>query len=50
VSPLGASIARRIARLEAAEGEVLVDDCCCARAGLTTARHDPQRPWPLLRL
>lgn len=52
VSPLGASIARRIARLEAAEGEVLVDDCCCARAGLglPAARHDPQRPWPLLRL
>jgi hypothetical protein len=50
VSPLGASIARRIARLEAAEGEVLVDDCCCARAGRPVARPDPERPWPLLRL
>lgn len=50
VSPLGASIARRIARLEAAEGDVLVDDCCCARAGRLALRPDPDRPWPLIRL
>ncbi|MEL4891440.1 Hemin transport protein [Xanthomonas protegens] len=50
VSPLGASIARRIARLEAAEGDVLVDDCCCARAGRPAPRPGPDRPWPLLRL
>ncbi|WP_369940178.1 Hemin transport protein [Xanthomonas medicagonis] len=50
VSPLGASIARRIARLEAAEGDVLVDDCCCARAARLAPRPDPDRSWPLIRL
>lgn len=32
LSPLGASTARAIARAEAAEGEALADECCCARA------------------
>ncbi|MBN6149950.1 Hemin transport protein [Xanthomonas sp. AmX2] len=50
VSPLGATLARRIARLEAADGEVLVDDCCCARAGQPPPRRDPDHEWPLLRL
>lgn len=32
VSPFGLSVARRIARIEGAEGDVSVDDCCCARS------------------
>lgn len=37
LSSLGAAAARRIARVEGAQGEVWVDDCCCASA----ARHAP---------
>lgn len=32
LSHLGAATARAIARAEAAEGEALADECCCARA------------------
>jgi hypothetical protein len=37
VSPLGAAIARRIAQAEGAEGDVPVDDCCCAGAAARAA-------------
>ncbi len=44
----GRGTARRIARLEGAEGELVIDDCCCADA----ARRPAQIPGdlPLIRL
>lgn len=49
LSSLGAATARRIARLEGAEGELAIDDCCCADAA---RRPAPQIPGdlPLIRL
>lgn len=32
VSPLGVATARRVARQEGADGELRMDDCCCAQA------------------
>jgi hypothetical protein len=37
VSPLGAATARRILQAEGAEGELPVDDCCCAGAAAHAA-------------
>jgi len=52
VSPLGAATARRIARQEGVEGEVRVDDCCCARAAAASMRFSPAsgNEVPLVRL
>lgn len=52
VSPLGASTARRIARQEGAEGDVRVDDCCCARAAASWMEFSPAggSEVPLVRL
>lgn len=36
LSALGAAAARRIARVEGAQGEVWVDDCCCAGSGMNS--------------
>ena len=41
VSPLGAATARRIAWQAGAEGEVRVDDCCCARSALASLSMHP---------
>lgn len=38
ISPLGASIARRIARRQGAEAGSLADECCCERAARAAAR------------
>lgn len=50
LSALGATAARRIARVEGADGELWVDDCCCA----TAARQAPvpldRSAPPLVRL
>ncbi|KAB7769037.1 hypothetical protein [Xanthomonas maliensis] len=51
VSPLGAEISARIARLEGIDGHVAIDDCCCARAATPHATGEPFTPNPsLLRL
>lgn len=54
VSPLGATIARAVARSEGADVEALRDDCCCARAARlagTVARHrHDDSPTPIVRL
>lgn len=49
LSSLGAGIARHIADVEGAEGELWVDDCCCATAARHGPRADPADP-PLIRL
>ncbi|PSD48555.1 Hemin transport protein, partial [Stenotrophomonas maltophilia] len=41
LSSLGAATARRIARLEGAEGELVIDDCCCADAARRPAHGFP---------
>jgi hypothetical protein len=41
LSSLGAATARRIARLEGAEGELAIDDCCCADAARRRRRGFP---------
>ena len=38
VSPLGAATAQRIAEAEGADGNIRVDDCCCAQSALATTR------------
>lgn len=38
LSMLGAAAARRIARLEGADGEAFVEDCCCRQAALAAMR------------
>ncbi|MCS4236375.1 Hemin transport protein [Stenotrophomonas sp. BIGb0135] len=47
LSSLGASAARRIAHVEGADGELWIDDCCCASAArLAPLRRDPtEAPW-----
>lgn len=55
VSPFGLSVARRIARSEGAEGDVSVDDCCCARSafhprGLENTEGADETTMPLVRL
>ncbi|KAF1698746.1 Hemin transport protein [Pseudoxanthomonas jiangsuensis] len=52
VSALGAAAARRIARQEGAEGEVRLDDCCCARAAAASIGFSPAggSEVPLVRL
>ncbi|PSD09700.1 Hemin transport protein, partial [Stenotrophomonas maltophilia] len=49
LSSLGAATARRIARLEGAEGELAIDDCCCADAARRPAPRIPG-DLPLIRL
>ncbi|WMJ67869.1 Hemin transport protein [Stenotrophomonas sp. 24(2023)] len=41
LSSLGAATAQRIARLEGADGELPVDDCCCAGAARRPAPRAP---------
>ncbi|AKC86156.1 hypothetical protein [Pseudoxanthomonas suwonensis] len=41
LSTLGLAAARRIARQEGAEGEVRLDECCCARAAAGPAQVSP---------
>jgi len=48
LSSLGAATARRIARVEGAEGELWVDDCCCASAARLP--DAPGDAMPLVRL
>lgn len=52
VSPLGVATARRVARQEGADGEVRVDDCCCARAAPGSLDLSPANgsEVPLVRL
>ena len=55
VSSFGLSVARRIAQAEGAEGEVSVDDCCCARSALharqlINAGVQGEEDIPLVRL
>lgn len=50
VSPLGASVVRRIARMEGAEGPAVIDDCCCARAAAAISRSEADVQMPLVRL
>lgn len=55
VSPFGLSVARRIAQAEGTEGDVSVDDCCCARSALharqlTTAASPHTQTMSLVRL
>lgn len=50
LSSLGADAARRIGHMEGAEGELWVDDCCCAAATrLAPPRRGPAET-PLIRL
>ncbi|MDR2958567.1 MAG: Hemin transport protein [Stenotrophomonas sp.] len=49
LSSLGAATARRIARMEGAEGELAIDDCCCADAARRPAQRVPG-DLPLIRL
>ncbi len=55
VSPLGATVARRIARDEGIEGPLVIDDCCCARQAAAMAAAAATEPAgsgavPLVRL
>jgi len=50
LSSLGAATARRIARLEGAEGELSIDDCCCASAARSGASSTAAGDLPLIRL
>ena len=52
VSALGVAAARRIARQEGAEGEVRLDDCCCAHAAAAALQISPASgsEVPLVRL
>lgn len=54
LSALGLTAARRIGHVEAAEGELWRDDCCCASASASTTRgHEDWRApaaMPLVRL
>lgn len=50
LSSLGAATARRIARLEGAEGELSIDDCCCASAARSGASSAAAGDPPLIRL
>lgn len=51
VSPLGAAIARRIARRQDAEADSLVDECCCERAARAAAQASgDDEPYTLIRL
>ncbi len=50
LSSLGAASARRIARMEAAEGDIRVDDCCCANASRMAAAPSGADPITLIRL
>ncbi|MGB9102972.1 MAG: Hemin transport protein, partial [Stenotrophomonas indicatrix] len=49
LSSLGAATARRIARMEGAEGELAIDDCCCADVARRPAARAPG-DLPLVRL
>ena len=50
ISQLGANVARRIARMEGAEGGALLDDCCCAHAASSFVAQDGDLQMPLVRL
>ncbi|MFT4255461.1 MAG: hypothetical protein QM599_00610 [Pseudoxanthomonas sp.] len=56
VSALGAATAQAIVRAAGAEGEVRVDDGCCARSALLAGNHtstratDGMAAMPLVRL
>ncbi|WP_369039728.1 Hemin transport protein [Stenotrophomonas maltophilia] len=49
LSSLGAATARRIARMEGADGELSIDDCCCAEGARRPAPRAPG-DLPLVRL
>ena len=55
-SPLGAAAARRIARAEGAEGDAMVEDCCCRQAASLAAQAALSNAgsvddiYPLIRL
>lgn len=55
VSPLGATTAQRIAQAEGADGNIRVDQCCCAQSALMATRVAAQfeaegdRDLPLIR-
>ncbi|MCF7749510.1 hypothetical protein KQ945_02035 [Bacillus subtilis subsp. subtilis] len=50
LSALGATAARRIAHVEGADGELWIDDCCCASAARLAAPLRDSDAAPLVRL
>ena len=52
VSPLGASLARRIARRQGADAGALADECCCDRAARLAAQAagGDDEAYPMIRL
>lgn len=50
VSPLGASVARRIAQRQGADAGALADECCCERAARLAARAGDDESYSLIRL
>lgn len=42
VSPLGAATAQRIVQVDGADGNIRVDDCCCAQSALVTTQAAAQ--------
>ena len=50
LSALGAAAARRIAHVEGADGELWIDDCCCAGAAHQAAPRRDAGEAPLVRL
>lgn len=50
LSSLGANAARRIARVEGADGELWIDDCCCASAARSSTATAASGEVPLIRL
>ncbi|MCW5581345.1 MAG: Hemin transport protein [Luteimonas sp.] len=51
VSPLGATLARRIAQRHGADADGLVDECCCERAARAAARASADdEAYSLIRL
>lgn len=49
LSTLGSATARRIARLEGADGDPALDACCCAGSARSGAPVDRNAPVPLVR-
>ena len=51
VSPLGATVARRIAQRQGADAGALADECCCERAARVAAQANADDDtWSLIRL
>ncbi|MNV95951.1 hypothetical protein D3C71_1908990 [compost metagenome] len=50
LSALGASAARHIAHVEGADGELWIDDCCCAGAARQAPSLREPAQAPLIRL